>query len=159
MSCRLDGSDLQPFTALLSPFLGRCPRLVWIGPPALWKWSKSSIPIFKCERERQTLDPSFSNAMKRRRRRPYQPGATPQEQVQPQKEQGLKACFIIRGFTGPAGTSRIPERAFRVPARSASTGPCSGRSETPRRCPTSRWLRSSRSPWGRSRNCAASSPR
>jgi len=40
-----------------------------------------SILIFGCEQ-------------KRRRREPYQPRATPQEQVQPQKEQGLKARSI-----------------------------------------------------------------
>jgi hypothetical protein len=32
---------------------------------------------------------------KRRRREPYQPGATPQEKIRVQKEQGLKARSIV----------------------------------------------------------------
>jgi hypothetical protein len=63
---RLYESDFQHSIASWPTFPGPCPRPVWAGPPALWKWPKSSIPTYRYKR-------------KHRRREPYQPGATPQE--------------------------------------------------------------------------------
>ena len=33
-----DRSGLQPSNWVSGDFLGRCPRLAWIGPSALWRW-------------------------------------------------------------------------------------------------------------------------
>ena len=74
----------------------------WIGPSALqsryclhsWGvapgWYRSGLrPSRDCANNSSRPD------KKRRRRGPYQPGATPQGQIQPQKEQGLKARSIL----------------------------------------------------------------
>ena len=37
------GAGFQPLMIFVNLSLGRCPRLVWIGPPALWRWCKSSL--------------------------------------------------------------------------------------------------------------------
>ena len=49
---------------------------------------------------------------KRRRRKPYQPGATPQEEIQPQREQGLKARSIILTRTSRNQTGTTHRRAI-----------------------------------------------
>jgi hypothetical protein len=61
-----DGAGLQPFFLFLCDvFLGRCPRLVWIGPSALWKCPESSIPNMRRDpkgRRRGTSDLNDSSA-------------------------------------------------------------------------------------------------
>ena len=52
-------------------------------------WYRSGLRPY-----RDCADNSSHPNKKRQRRKPCQPGATPQEEIQPQKEQGLKARSI-----------------------------------------------------------------
>lgn len=91
-------SGFQPTVVMWAPVLGVAPGWYMPGPR----------PSADCTGI--TDHPSE----KRRRREPYQPGATPQEPVQPQHEQGLKARSILSNVSGRQPVKRASKRPLQV---------------------------------------------